>query len=92
MAKILVIDDEKSIRNTLQEILGYEGHQVTVAANGIEGLAALKIDKPDLILAEDALRRALGDHNLSPDLLHKLSDTRILKRGNGPIPPLIMGL
>ena len=31
MAKILVIDDEKSIRDTLKEILEYENHQVDLA-------------------------------------------------------------
>ncbi|MCI1779138.1 MAG: sigma-54 dependent transcriptional regulator [Bacteroidales bacterium] len=41
--KILIIDDEKSIRNTLKEILEYEGHQISLAADGKEGLdAALK--------------------------------------------------
>ena len=60
MAKILVIDDEKSIRNTLQEILGYEGHQVTTAADGIEGLAALKNDRPDLIFCDIKMPRMDG--------------------------------
>ena len=32
MAKILVIDDERAIRNTLKDILEFEGHEVDVAA------------------------------------------------------------
>jgi len=39
MAHILVIDDEKSIRNTLKDILEYEKHNVDLAEDGIEGLA-----------------------------------------------------
>src|SRR6267142_812708 len=38
MAKILIIDDEKSIRKTLREILEYEKYQVDEAMDGIEVL------------------------------------------------------
>ncbi len=38
MAKILIIDDERSIRNTLKDILEFEKHQVLVAENGKQGL------------------------------------------------------
>ncbi len=38
MATILIIDDERSIRKTLTEILSYEGYNVDEAADGEEGL------------------------------------------------------
>lgn len=38
MAKILVIDDERSIRNSMKDILSFEGHEVVLAENGMEGL------------------------------------------------------
>lgn len=38
MAKILIIDDERSIRNTLKDILEFEKHQVVLAENGKQGL------------------------------------------------------
>lgn len=38
MAKILVVDDEKSIRDALRDILEYEGYQVDEAKDGQEGL------------------------------------------------------
>lgn len=38
MAKILVIDDERAIRNTLKEILEFEGHTVETAEDGKAGL------------------------------------------------------
>ncbi len=45
--RVLIIDDEKSIRNTLKEILEYEDHEVVLAENGEQGLAALEQkDKP----------------------------------------------
>lgn len=52
MAKILVIDDERSIRNTLKEVLEYENHQVEVAADGPEGLEAFKKGGFDVVLCD----------------------------------------
>lgn len=52
MANILVIDDEKAIRNTLKDILEYEKHHVSLAANGIEGLETLKKDTFDALLLD----------------------------------------
>lgn len=52
MPKILIIDDEKSIRNTLKEILSYEGYEVTEAQDGIEGLKFVEKDKFDIILSD----------------------------------------
>lgn len=52
MPKILVIDDEKSIRDTLKEILEYEDHQVDVAADGEEGLEQFKNNKYDIVLLD----------------------------------------
>ncbi len=52
MAKILVIDDEKSIRNTLKEILEYENHEVQDAADGLEGLKKIESEKFDVVLCD----------------------------------------
>lgn len=52
MPKILIIDDEKSIRNTLKEILSYEGYEVTEAQDGSEGLKLAGSDKFDIILSD----------------------------------------
>jgi len=52
MAKILIIDDEKSIRKTLREILEYEKYQVDEAADGVEGLAMLQKEKYDIVLCD----------------------------------------
>ena len=52
MPKILIIDDEKSIRNTLKEILSYEGHEVSEAADGSEGIKLAEKDKFDIILSD----------------------------------------
>lgn len=52
MAKILVIDDERSIRSTLKDILEFEKHQVTLAENGRQGLEAAQNGVFDLIFSD----------------------------------------
>ncbi len=49
---ILVVDDEKSIRNTLKEILEYEGYGIETATSGEEALKKLKEIKPHLCLLD----------------------------------------
>jgi CheY-like chemotaxis protein len=41
MALILIVDNEKSIRNSLKEILEFEGYDVHTAENGQEGLSMI---------------------------------------------------
>ena len=48
MTKILVIDDERSIRNSMKDILQYEGYEVVLAENGMEGLVSVKSENPTL--------------------------------------------
>ena len=52
MAKILVIDDQRSIRNTLKDILEYEKHEVVTAEHGEEGIEKYEAEKPDVVLCD----------------------------------------
>ena len=52
MSHILVVDDEKSIRDTLIEILEFEGYTVGQASDGEAGLAYLKQHQVDLVLCD----------------------------------------
>ncbi|MFA6402342.1 MAG: sigma-54 dependent transcriptional regulator [Salinivirgaceae bacterium] len=52
MAKILVVDDEKSIRNALKEILEYEKHEVVLTSNGMEGMELLTKQSFDVLLLD----------------------------------------
>lgn len=52
MAKILVVDDDKSIVQLIEFILRREGHTVIVAHNGTEGVAQAKAEHPDLIILD----------------------------------------
>jgi two-component system nitrogen regulation response regulator NtrX len=52
MGKILIIDDEKSIRSTLKEILEYEGYQVDEAADGMQGLDMIENEDYEAVLCD----------------------------------------
>lgn len=52
MAKILVIDDERAIRNTMKDILEFEGHRIEVAEDGRKGLEKALKGNFDLIYCD----------------------------------------
>jgi CheY-like chemotaxis protein len=52
MARILVIDDEELIRETIRMKLEQSGHVVIEAANGVEGLRALEDGLFDLVVTD----------------------------------------
>ena len=52
MANILVVDDEIGIRELLSEILGDEGHTVTLAENAAEARVARATGRHDLVLLD----------------------------------------
>ena len=72
MAKILIIDDEQTIRNTLREILEYEKFEVEEAKNGEDGLAMLKKGKFDVALCDIKMPKMDG-----MELLDKVLETGI---------------
>jgi DNA-binding NtrC family response regulator len=53
--RILIIDDEAEIRESLQTLLELEGYEVTTAANGAKGLARVGEKPFDLVLLDKAL-------------------------------------
>lgn len=52
MPRILIIDDEKSIRKTLREILEYEKYSVDEALEGLEGITLFQKEKYDVVLCD----------------------------------------
>jgi two-component system nitrogen regulation response regulator NtrX len=50
--RILVIDDEAAIRDSLRMILEYESYDFVGAASGQEGLAVIKRDAPDMVILD----------------------------------------
>jgi two-component system nitrogen regulation response regulator NtrX len=51
-SRILVIDDEAAIRDSLKMTLEYEGYEFLAAATGQEGLALIERESPDLVLLD----------------------------------------
>ena len=60
MAHVLVIEDEVQIRDNLARFLRLEGHQVTVARDGVEGLEAVRATHPDLVICDFMMPRMHG--------------------------------
>lgn len=60
MTKILIIDDERSIRNSMKDILTFEKHEVVLAENGMEGLVAVKTEKPELVFCDIKMPKMEG--------------------------------
>jgi len=50
--RIVVVDDDRDVRETLSEALSDRGYEVTVAPNGLKLIAALQVDKPDLVVLD----------------------------------------
>ena len=52
MAKILIIDDNATNRKVLASVLGHEGYDIIEAGDGADGLAAVRSQRPQLIMAD----------------------------------------
>jgi two-component system nitrogen regulation response regulator NtrX len=72
-SRILVIDDEPAIRDSLRMILEYEDYRFTGAASGQEGLAAVQRERPDLVLLDIKMPGMDGMEVLRK--LHALDET-----------------
>lgn len=91
MAKILVIDDERAIRNTLKEILEFEGHSLTLAENGKQGLEAALSTEFDLIYT-DIKMPELDGLELLEQLHGKVSAPIVMISGHGNIETAVEAL
>ncbi len=64
-ARILVIDDEAAIRDSLRMILEYEGYDVTHAVSGPDGLSVVRREPPDLVLLDIRMPGTSGIETLA---------------------------
>jgi CheY-like chemotaxis protein len=74
MAKVLIIEDQKELRDMYQLMLEQMGHEVATAVDGVQGLHELKAS-PDLVLLDLSMPTASGDVVLgfirsTPELEH----------------------
>lgn len=84
MSRILIIDDEKSIRSSLKEILEYEKFETDDATNGTEGLELIKSKKYDVILCD--IKMPVMDGIEVLENIMKMTDTPVVMiSGHGNI-------
>jgi len=73
MPRVLIIDDEKSIRNTLKEILEYESYTIDEASDGASALEKLNEESYDVVLCDikmpkmDGLEVLTKAQEITPD-------------------------
>jgi two-component system alkaline phosphatase synthesis response regulator PhoP len=79
-AKIMVVDDDPDMRETLEMILGSAGCQVVMACNGEECLAKLKEERPDLLILDLLMPKMDGF-----EVCKALKDPRRAKYAHMPI-------
>lgn len=85
MAKILVIDDQRPIRNSLKDILEYENHEVFLAENGAQGLEIFDKESLDLVLCDIKMEGMDGIEVLA-QITAKSADTPVVMiSGHGDI-------
>ena|SRR5580693_9070832 len=58
--KILIVEDEPSVRQALGDALGKLDYQIVTAVNGVEAIKKFKSEKPDLVLLDVVLPEKNG--------------------------------
>ena len=79
-AKILVVDDDPDILDAVTMILESQGYQVVTAQNGLQGLAKIEAEEPDLMILDLLMPKMDGFA-----LFKELQDPKWLKYKNMPI-------
>lgn len=85
MAKILVVDDEPTIRELFQYVFEEAGHTVTQAENGRAALDRIAEDIPDFIILDIAMPEMTGKEFILELGRRKVHDPRL-----GKIPFVVM--
>jgi DNA-binding response OmpR family regulator len=82
MARILVIDDERLVRTSIEAVLSVKGHSVTLAADGREGLTQINKSEFDLIITDLVMPEMEGIETIL-EIRKKSSNLRILAISGG---------
>jgi len=85
MSKILVIDDEKSIRNTLKEILEYEKYIVDTAIDGLDGFKMFSENEYDIVLCDIKMPKKDGIEVLDDIQKHNSEIPVVMISGHGTV-------
>jgi two-component system nitrogen regulation response regulator NtrX len=83
--RILVVDDERSIRDVLAQVLGYEGYEVVTAGSGGEALASHRAHPFDLIILDVKMQGIDGIDTLQQLRLQDPDARVVMISGHGTI-------
>jgi len=83
--KILIVDDERSIRNSLKEILTDEGYDVDVAENGVSACAMVEKEKYDVIFCDIKMPEMDGVETLTRLIAMGIDSAVVMISGHGDI-------
>ena len=84
-ARILIIDDDEDYRASTRALLEGEGHEVVEAGNAMEGLAAVREHRPDLIVV-DIMMDSIGEGYSVVQAIKFVPEFKEM----GPIPTLMV--
>ena len=89
---ILIIDDEKSIRGTLKEILEYEKYKVDEAEDGMKGLALMEKKRYDIVLCDIKMPKMDGMEVLSKIREKGMDSPVVMISGHGNVETAVESL
>lgn len=92
MPHILIIDDERAIRNTLKDILEYEKYDITLAEDGEEAIALCKENTFDLALCDIKMPKVDGMEVLTELTANHPEITVVMISGHGDIETAVEAL
>ncbi len=75
MAKILLVDDDPDFVNITRTVLQSRNHQINIARNGQQALAAMRKEKPDVVLLDIMMSYVLD----GVDVTHEMAADPALK-------------
>jgi DNA-binding response OmpR family regulator len=81
-SQILVIEDDNSVRELLQQTLSKAGYDVIAAPNGAEGLDLFRDNKPDLVITDIVMPQKEGLQTII-ELRQEAPDVRVIAMSAG---------
>ncbi len=82
MQKVLVIDDDSLVRDTIVRILERKGYQVLVACDGLRGLRMFRSEQPDLVITDIIMPEKEGLETIR-DIRAECPDVKIIAISGG---------
>lgn len=77
--RVLVVDDDRAVRDSLRRSLEFNGYEVVLAADGAEGLVAVGAQHPDVVVIDVMMPRLDG-----------IETTRALRAAGNDVPVLVL--